>query len=180
MNLELRPDIITIRELESFGIYDHISIYGKHNRYDINFNESQLDVDYIHKALHGANTPTSRLNSKFKDYDFYKLYMYVHGGVSVELAPSCRFDSGLYGVIAIAKSAAREFDYNRKRYNPLTGKLLINTFIKDFNKALNGDYDTYSVFNEDYEYVETVNVDDIDDYIKRENAKGNSVTFNYD
>lgn len=176
MKLILSPCVETIQDIKDSGLYDHISIFGKHRVYCLDFNDDKLDTYRIDTLLKNSVNPIGMLNSEFKDYDFYKLYLYNHSIQRIELTKSCDFDSGLYGVIAINKLYVKASTKN-KRYFKAKGLDLIKEFVEYFNKVLVGDYDYYNAYNEDYEYIDSVLVSDKEKFIKEENNKGNTVTI---
>jgi len=59
-----------------------------------------------YKRVNNIDDHIELLEDRMVDYDVYILYKYEHGNVVYELQRSCRFDSGVAGVIAIKRGSS--------------------------------------------------------------------------
>lgn len=67
----------------------------------------RLFVSTYDLGFDGPEDHTKYIQEKYlnNEYDVYPLWIYSHGGEVFELSPSCKWDSGLTGMIAVKKDS---------------------------------------------------------------------------
>lgn len=106
--------------------------YHIFDKYDyLGNNDSNLEKIFrdSYDNFSNVHDHVSYMEARFEfadEYNVYPIYKYEHSGIVYEASPSCRWDSGVVGVVAIEKSS----------------KLTVDDIINDINIAI-----------EDYSYA---------------------------
>ena len=138
-------------EYENLGV-----IYSNYR----SFNPDGKGIDELIKAV-GANAdrrvtvvPWAAIAKKFL---YLKLWIYEHGGIAIKTGErnpfSCPFDSGLGGVIAVTKEAARKA-FRVKRLTKKVTELVLSTLeteVQDLEHHINGEVYLFEILDENGE-----------------------------
>ena len=119
------------------------TLYCKHRRYKLGDHQIEDDFD-SYKEME---------KSIIDDQDIVlaePLFLFNHSGIRLERSRSCKWDSGLVGVLLVTKKNAIEIlgkDYTEQQLQDR-----INAEIEEYNKYLNGEnyYYTYNIYSENY------------------------------
>ena len=99
--------------------------------FEWNFNHKKLKEDV------SDGFPTDNLT----DWWFFKVYMYDHSGFSLALKPfSCKWDSGVYGVVAVRRPSRGGRWHRREKFLKH-----LEECIENLSCWLNGDVHQYTV-----------------------------------
>lgn len=122
---------------------DFIKLYSNNRNYD--FNNLKLDelLSKFKETPKDVDTLVQKLN-KAGSHSYIPVYGYVHSGLTVSLAPfSCRFDSGLLGILQIDSSFTN-------------AKVIAKDWVKTVNMFLQNDVYCVKITNELGEGVDDI------------------------
>lgn len=140
-------EIVYDTDPESPRMWDNIGkIYSNHRDYNPDghtLSELFEDPDYQDED---GNFNQEKFD---KDYIWLKIYAYIHGGIIIRCSSpySCSWDSGLFGIIAVAKDdAMKEFGLKGERTHI---EKILSAEIKELNDYYTGDVYGFRILKED-------------------------------